>query len=103
MTASCPAHDGLTSCRLTGVAGSVYDLAASPSLADLLKDVSAQVPDPDRKGKSLADVRSAEDDMEGAEAPTTPSDSLKVLNVAALGSGSGKSCASYPIGKSTEM
>ena len=45
------AADGLFSLCfvcISGVAGSVYDLAASPSLADLLKNVSAQVPDPDR-------------------------------------------------------
>lgn len=63
----------------SGVAGSVYDLAASPSLADLLKDVSAQVPDPDRTGKSLADPKRTADD-----------ENLKVLEVAPLGSGSGE-------------
>ncbi|GAA5982736.1 hypothetical protein JCM10908_006765 [Rhodotorula pacifica] len=59
------------------VSGSVYDLAASPSLSDLLKDVSAQVPDPDREGKSLADPKAGEGE-----------EKLKVLDVAALGSGS---------------
>ncbi|GAA5871387.1 hypothetical protein JCM3774_005586 [Rhodotorula dairenensis] len=58
------------------VAGSVYDLAASPSLADLLRNVSAQVPDPDREGKSLADPREGQDEK------------LQVLEVAPLGSGS---------------
>ncbi|BGP43868.1 Vacuolar protein sorting-associated protein 70 [Rhodotorula kratochvilovae] len=37
------------------VSGSAYELNASPSLADLLRNVSAQVPDPDRKGKTLAE------------------------------------------------
>ncbi|GAA5910552.1 hypothetical protein JCM8208_007640 [Rhodotorula glutinis] len=37
------------------VSGSQYQLGASPSLADLLRNVSAQVPDPDREGKTLAD------------------------------------------------
>ncbi|BGP58474.1 hypothetical protein JCM8202_003603 [Rhodotorula sphaerocarpa] len=60
------------------VAGSVYDLGASPSLADLLRDVSAQVPDPDRKGKSLADAREDEGGRPG----------LEVVDVAPLGSGS---------------
>ena len=68
---------------ISGVAGSVYDLAASPSLADLLKNVSAQVPDPDREGKSLADPK--EDGDVGDD------EKLKVLDVAALGSGSGSS------------
>ncbi|GAA6057337.1 hypothetical protein JCM3770_001099 [Rhodotorula araucariae] len=52
------------------VSGSEYELHASPSLADLLRNVSAQVPDPDRAGKTLAD-RSKDE-----------------LNVGALGSGS---------------
>ena len=72
---------------ISGVAGSVYDLAASPSLADLLKNVSAQVPDPDREGKSLADPKKdgGDDDDDDDE------EKLKVLDVAALGSGSGSS------------
>ncbi|GAA5854899.1 hypothetical protein JCM9279_000191 [Rhodotorula babjevae] len=37
------------------VSGSQYQLGASPSLADLLRNVSAQVPDPDVEGKTLAD------------------------------------------------
>ncbi|KPV73187.1 uncharacterized protein RHOBADRAFT_38815 [Rhodotorula graminis WP1] len=37
------------------VSGSQYQLGASPSLADLLRNVSAQVPDPDNEGKTLAD------------------------------------------------
>jgi hypothetical protein len=79
------AADGLFSLCfvcISGVAGSVYDLAASPSLADLLKNVSAQVPDPDREGKSLADPKGNQQDEE---------EKLKVLDVAALGSGSGSS------------
>lgn len=69
----------------SGVAGSVYDLAASPSLADLLKNVSAQVPDPDREGKSLADPKGDQQRVGDDE------EKLKVLDVAALGSGSGSS------------
>lgn len=68
----------------SGVSGSVYDLAASPSLADLLKNVSAQVPDPHREGKSLADPKEDQGDNDNDE-------KLKVLDVAALGSGSGSS------------
>lgn len=64
----------------------MYDLGASPSLADLLRDVSAQVPDPDRKGKSLADAREDEGSRPG----------LEVVDVAPLGSGSGALFSASP-------
>ncbi|GAA5854006.1 hypothetical protein JCM8547_008190 [Rhodosporidiobolus lusitaniae] len=41
-------------------AGTEYELAASPSIAGLLREVSAKVEDPDREGFSLAEAHSRE-------------------------------------------
>ncbi|BGO96033.1 hypothetical protein NBRC10512_002451 [Rhodotorula toruloides] len=67
------------------VSGPIFELNASPSFADLLRNVSAQVPDPSREGKTLADVWENGDDEEEM---TDDEGEKKLLPVAALGSGS---------------
>ncbi|GEM11297.1 glutamate carboxypeptidase II [Rhodotorula toruloides] len=67
------------------VSGPIFELNASPSFADLLRNVSAQVADPSREGKTLADVWEDGDDEEDL---TVEDGEKKLLPVAALGSGS---------------
>uniref|UniRef100_A0A0K3CQJ1 BY PROTMAP: gi/472581865/gb/EMS19580.1/ glutamate carboxypeptidase II [Rhodosporidium toruloides NP11] gi/647402604/emb/CDR48837.1/ RHTO0S20e02454g1_1 [Rhodosporidium toruloides] n=1 Tax=Rhodotorula toruloides TaxID=5286 RepID=A0A0K3CQJ1_RHOTO len=67
------------------VSGPIFELNASPSFADLLRNVSAQVSDPSREGKTLADVWEGGDDEEEV---TDEDSEKKLLPIAALGSGS---------------
>ncbi|GAA5983728.1 hypothetical protein JCM11641_001732 [Rhodosporidiobolus odoratus] len=69
--------------------GSVYGLNASPSLANLLKEVSAKVEDPYRAGKTLAEAHSASEGVEQVGlVQAGEAVSEKELKVGALGSGS---------------
>lgn len=82
-----PSGFGLTSLFGAGVSGPVFELNASPSFADLLRNVSAQVADPSREGKTLADVW--EDDEDGEDGLMNEAGEKKLLPIPALGSGSG--------------
>ncbi|GAA5908411.1 hypothetical protein JCM5296_005925 [Sporobolomyces johnsonii] len=71
------------------VAGSAYDLAASPSLADLMRNVSSLVPDPDAKERSLLEGKMVHLKLEAQEEGVGEArDELKEVKVATLGSGS---------------
>lgn len=77
-----------------GAAGSYYGLNASPSLADLLRNVSAAVEDPEQPGRSLLDRAAAEEQntlSEQQHAQTLGAMTQGVgkdLKIGALGSGS---------------
>ena len=75
----------LTSIYSSGVAGTAYGIGASPSLADLFKDVSNRVSDPDQSNRTLLAKMVAdggEDDWAGH------GDGSAELKIGPLGSGS---------------
>lgn len=74
--------------HLIAVSGTSYGIGASPSLASLFKDVSAEIIDPDQTNRSLLTkmyIEGAQDQSEGLNGDAVASDEL---HVGPLGSGS---------------
>ncbi|CEQ41136.1 SPOSA6832_02828 [Sporobolomyces salmonicolor] len=71
------------------VAGSIYELAASPSLADLMRNVSSLVPDPSAKERSLLERNLVHRQQEAQnDGIGEARNEMKEVKVATLGSGS---------------
>lgn len=73
------------------VAGSAYSVNASPSLADLYKDVSALITDPNNSSQSLSHAHKiAVDQLADQDADVAARAADSGLYVGPLGSGSGE-------------